>query len=336
MFSFDIGNKITKEFLLSKNTEETYMAYYLGIPVTKGLFISPLRSDNHKTCSYFRGKSGNLYFKDFATGQCLTFEGVVMLKYSCSYKEALNIIAKDFGYIKGTSPIKTFKMQPKFEGDKQTFIQVEIKDFAEHELKWWNSFGITKDILKKFNVFSCKSVFLNSNLHSQSSQHMPIYGYYFGKKENIEQWRIYYPKNQKTGYKFIGNVSSKTVQGYRQLPKNGKLLIITKSMKDLMSLYAYGISACAPNSETIFMTDKMLEDLKTRFERIVVLFDTDIPGISAMRKLKKKYPELEYFFIPRKYKCKDFSDLRAMYGEKETKKLIIKWLKNSRQTQVSR
>ena len=334
MFSFDIGNKITKEFLLSKNTEETYMAYYLGIPVTKGLFISPLRSDNHKTCSYFRGKSGNLYFKDFATGQCLTFEGVVMLKYSCSYKEALNIIAKDFGYIKGTSPIKTFKVQPKFEGDKQTFIQVEIKDFAEHELKWWNSFGITKNILKKFNVFSCKSVFLNSNLHSQSSQHMPIYGYYFGKKENIEQWRIYYPK--KTSFRFVGNVSSKTVQGYRQLPKNGKLLIITKSMKDLMSLYAYGISACAPNSETIFMTDKMLEDLKTRFERIVVLFDTDIPGISAMRKLKKKYPELEYFFIPRKYKCKDFSDLRAMYGEKETKKLIIKWLKNSRQTQVSR
>ena len=334
MFSFDIGNKITKEFLLSKNTEETYMAYYLGIPVTKGLFISPLRSDNHKTCSYFRGKSGNLYFKDFATGQCLTFEGVVMLKYSCSYKEALNIIAKDFGYIKGTSPIKTFKVQPKFEGDKQTFIQVEIKDFAEHELKWWNSFGITKNILKKFNVFSCKSVFLNSNLHSQSSQHMPIYGYYFGKKENIEQWRIYYPK--KTSFRFVGNVSSKTVQGYRQLPKNGKLLIITKSMKDLMSLYAYGISACAPNSETIFMTDKMLEDLKTRFERIVVLFDTDIPGISAMRKLKKKYPELEYFFIPRKYKCKDFSDLRAMYCEKETKKLIIKWLKNSRQTQVSR
>ena len=334
MFSFDIGNKITKEFLLSKNTEETYMAYYLGIPVTKGLFISPLRSDNHKTCSYFRGKSGNLYFKDFATGQCLTFEGVVMLKYSCSYKEALNIIAKDFGYIKGTSPIKTFKVQPKFEGDKQTFIQVEIKDFAEHELKWWNSFGITKNILKKFNVFSCKSVFLNSNLHSQSSQHMPIYGYYFGKKENIEQWRIYYPK--KTSFRFVGNVSSKTVQGYRQLPKNGKLLIITKSMKDLMSLYAYGISACAPNSETVFMTDKMLEDLKTRFERIVVLFDTDIPGISAMRKLKKKYPELEYFFIPRKYKCKDFSDLRAMYGEKETKKLIIKWLKNSRQTQVSR
>ena len=99
MFDFTIEPKITKEFLLSKNSEETYMAHYLGIPVKKGLFRSPLRDDKHSTCSFFRGHSGNLYFKDFATGQCLTFEGVVMEKYSCTYHSALKIIAKDFGYI---------------------------------------------------------------------------------------------------------------------------------------------------------------------------------------------------------------------------------------------
>ena len=94
-------------------------------------------------------------------------------------------------------------------------------------------------------------------------------------------------------------------------------------MKDLMSMASFGITACAPNSETIFMSDKMLEELKQRFEKIIVMFDNDKPGISAMRKLKKKYPELTYFFIPRKYKCKDFSDLRAMYGRDKTKELII-------------
>ena len=88
------------------------MAYYLGIPVKKGLFISPLRDDKHKTCSYFRGKSGNLYFKDFATNQCLSFENVVMEKYNCTYHEALNIIARDFGYIQGKSPPKKIKTQP--------------------------------------------------------------------------------------------------------------------------------------------------------------------------------------------------------------------------------
>ena len=326
MLDFTIEPKITKEYLLEKNSEETYMAHYLGVPVTKKLFKSPLRVDNHTTCSYFRGKSGILYFKDFATGQCLDFVNVVMCKYNCNYYEALDTIAKDFGYKSGsTKPIPVVKAQPRFEGTKQTFIQVEIKDFSEAELKWWNTFGITKDILKRFNVYSCKSIFLNGSLHSQSLQHMPIYGYYFGKKENIEQWRLYYPR--KSNFRFIGNVSSKIVQGHKQLPKKGKLLIITKSLKDVMSMYAYGITACAPNSETIFMTDKMLNDLKQRFDRIIVMFDNDKPGIAAMRKLKKQYPDLEYFFIPRKYKAKDFSDLRALYGKDKTKELIIEFLK---------
>ena len=40
--------KITKELLLSKNSEETYMEHYLGIPVKKGLFKSPLRKDSNQ------------------------------------------------------------------------------------------------------------------------------------------------------------------------------------------------------------------------------------------------------------------------------------------------
>lgn len=320
MFDFSTNIKITKEYLLQQNSEENYMSYYLGVPITKKTFKSPLRDDKHNTCSFFRGKSGILYFKDFATGQCLDFVNVVMTKYNCDYYEALNIIAKDFGYKSGNNNKIVVKQQPKFEATKQTFIQVEIKDFTEAELKWWNSFGISEKTLKKFHVYSCKSVFLNGNLHSQSAQHSPIYGYYFGKKENIEQWRVYYPR--KSNFRFLGNVSSKVVQGYKQLPKNGDVLLITKSMKDLMSMYSFGITACAPNSETIFMTDKMLEDLKQRFKRIIVMFDTDIPGISAMRKIKKQHPELEYFFIPRKYKCKDFSDLVACYGKEKVKELI--------------
>ena len=274
MFDFTIEPKITKEFLLSKNSEETYMAHYLGIPVKKGLFRSPLRDDKHSTCSFFRGHSGNLYFKDFATGQCLTFEGVVMEKYNCTYHSALKIIAKDFGYIHDADVKKRdvrkpeIKIQPKFEGEKETFIQVEIKDFSESELKWWNSFGISEQTLKKYKIYSVKTVFLNGNIYAQSTQHSPIFGYYFGKKENIEQWRIYIPKRKE--FRFIGNVSTKTVQGYKQLPESGKLLVITKSMKDVCLLSTFGIPAVAPNSETQFVSDKMLDELRGRCKNIVL------------------------------------------------------------------
>ena len=46
---FTIEPTITKDYLLSKYSQETYMEYYLGIPVKKGLFKSPLRIDDHPT-----------------------------------------------------------------------------------------------------------------------------------------------------------------------------------------------------------------------------------------------------------------------------------------------
>ena len=333
MFNYTFEPKITKEFLLSKNNEETYMTYYLGVPVQKGLFKSPLRNDNHVTCSFFRGKSGNLYFKDFADGKCLTFEGVVMEKYNCTYHEALRIIAKDFG-LTSDAPVKkqVIKVQPKFEGDKQTFIQVEVKDFSEAELKWWSSFGITKDILNKFKIYSCKTVFLNGTIYAQSAQHSPIYGYYFGKKENIEQWRIYIPKRKE--FRFIGNVSTKTVQGYKQLPESGKLLVITKSMKDVCLLSTLGIPAVAPNSETQFVSDKMLDELRGRFKNIVLLYDSDITGVHFMNKIRKQHRDLIVCMIPRKYGAKDISDFYQKYGKSKTIagiKEYINYLKNEKE-----
>lgn len=320
MFDFTIEPKITKEFLLSKNSEETYMSYYLGIPVKKGLFRSPLRDDKHSTCSFFRGNSGNLYFKDFATGQCLTFEGVVMEKYNCTYHSALKIIAKDFGYIQNADVRRTqkheIKIQPKFESEKETFIQVEIKDFSESELKWWNSFGISKQTLNKYKIYSVKTVFLNGCVYAQSTQHSPIFGYYFGKKGNIEQWRIYMPKRKE--FRFIGNVSTKTIQGYKQLPESGKLLVITKSMKDVCLLSSLGIPAVAPNSETQFVSDKMLEELKERFKNIILLYDSDQTGVHFMNKIRKQHPELIVCMIPRKYGAKDISDFYQKYGKSKT------------------
>jgi hypothetical protein len=325
MFNFTIDPKITKEFLLSKNSEETYMSYYLGVPVKKGLFRSPLRSDNHNTCSFFRGRSGNLYFKDFATGQCLTFEGVVMEKYHCTYPNALKIIAKDFGYIQSSEVKKQeIKIQPKFEGEKETFIQVEIKDFSESELKWWNSFGVTKQTLDKYKVYSIKTVFLNGNIYAQSTQHSPIYGYYFGKKENIEQWRIYMPKRKE--FRFIGNVSTKTIQGYKQLPDNGKLLVITKSMKDTMLLSSLGIPAVAPNSETQFVSEKLLDEFRERFKNIVLLYDSDLTGVRFMNKIRKQYRDLIVCMIPRKYEAKDISDFYQKYGKSKTIEAIKEYI----------
>lgn len=317
-FTFEPKIKINKGYLLTIHSEETYMEYYLGIEVKKGLFRSPLRQDNTPTCSFYRNKSGELIFHDFSGDFYGNFIDVVMRKYNVSYYKAIDIIAKDFGIIKGNEEThKTFIKESfnKIEKSEPANIRVEIKEFNEKELLWWKEYGITKETLKKFHVYSCKNIFLNGNLININNNNL-IFGYYGGKKNKLELWRIYFP--ERTSYRFLTNWPSKKIQGFNELPKDGKLLVITKSMKDCMCLYSLGIPAIAPNSENLFISKNVLNNLKKRFKYIVVMYDNDLPGISNMKKIKKEFPELIYYFIPRKYEVKDISDFYKKYKKDYT------------------
>ncbi len=314
---------ITKRLLLERHSQETYMEYYLGIPVKKGLFRSPLREDNSPTCSFYKNAAGDLIFKDFSGHFHGNFISVVMFKYNCSYYMALKIIANDFGIVnfpklkKNPKPIEP--SQTVFKDDGPARIQVEIQDFTEEDLAWWQQYGITKKILKKFSVYSCKSVFLNGSYFTGSTKKQRIYGYYRGKRNDLELWRIYFPGRH--SYKFLSNWKSFMVQGAKQLPESGDLLVITKSLKDCMTLYSLGINAIAPCSENLFISESQFEKLKKRFKHIVVIYDNDQTGIHNMQKIRKQFP-VKCFWIPRIYKAKDISDFYKKYGREKTLDLI--------------
>lgn len=317
---------ITKQYLLDRASQETYLEYYLGIPVKKGLFKSPLRTDNNPTCSFYRNRSGDIILKDFSGAFYGNFISVVMYKYNLTYYRALRQIATDFGYIHSPK----YKKNPKpvtvstseFKESKEANIQVEIQEYSKEELDWWMQFGITEEILKKFRVFSCKTIFLNGNFFTSSTKNYPIFGYYRGKNENeTELWRIYFPFHKKNEFKFLSNWRSFLLQGSKQLPKEGDLLVITKSMKDVMCLYSLGITAIAPISENLFLTESQFSKLKNRFKRIIVFYDNDLPGIHNMNKIRKSF-DVECVWIPRSYGAKDISDFHKMYGGEKTKELI--------------
>ena len=332
--SFDFNEQeITKNYLLSKHSEEVYMEHYLGIPVKKGLFRSPLRKDSNPTCSFYRNSKGELIFKDFSGDFYGNFINVVMRMFNLSYYSAMNKIAADFNLTNDTvSAVKQEIVEPpKFESSGPSKIQVETQPFTAAELNWWKDFGITPEILKKYKVFSCEHIFLNDSIIGESSSKCPIYGYYGNKMNKLELWRIYYPFNRKRGIRFLTNWPAKKIQGFEQLPDTGNLLVITKSMKDVMCLSSLGINAIAPNSENLFISDSVLEQLKQRFKIIIVLYDNDLAGLDNMREIKEKHPDLIYSWIPRKYNAKDISDFYKKYGKDKTVEFLkeyIIWLKN--------
>ena len=329
MFKYLIQPKIDKDFILSKINQESIMQHYTGNDVTsKKLVTSCLRSDNHVTCGYYKSKSGVLYMHDFATGEHLDCWNLVMKMFNVNYYQALEIIAKDFCLI-DSNIVKTKPViVPEIKETESAIIQVQIKSFTQKELDWWQQFGINKKILKKYHIYSLQYVFLNGELRFTSSEKCPIYGYYFGKDKNSKElWKIYFPFNKEKGIRFINNLPKKVLQGYHQLPKTGDLLVITKSMKDVASMYGFGITAVSTPSESTFISDKQLEEFKSRFKHIVVLYDSDRPGKHNLWMIRKKYPELNYFVLSNNLE-KDFTDTLKVIGVDKMKELIKQFMSN--------
>ena len=91
-----------------------------------------------------------------------------------------------------------------------------------------------------------------------------------------------------------------------------------------MCLYEMGYTAISPSSESTFISDKALNQLKRRFKRILICFDRDVSGIKNMRKISLK-TGLNGFLVHKKWKAKDISDAVKLNGFE----IIKNWLKET-------
>lgn len=324
-----VPKELTKELIESKISQETLISNYYGVPIKKGLFCAKHRTDSHPTCCYYK-RNGRIYIKDFGSDYYGDWIYVVEQKFNCNYYDALAIAANDFDIqkIPHLNKNKVKISNESLSENKQSIIRVEIRDFQQYELDWWNKFGISLQTLKKFRVFSCKNIWINDHIIHLETNNQLVFGYYGGIKDGIEQWKLYWPNNKK--YKWLSNRDSSQLQGARMLPKNGgDLIIIQKSLKDVMLLYEFGIPSIAPNSENLFLSDEQLMKLKSKFKRIIVWYDNDAPGKAYLEKIKKEHPELDYFYIPEDFKEKDFSDFYKKYGKDEATKFLNKYILNA-------
>ena len=324
-----VPKELTKELIESKISQETLISNYYGVPIKKGLFCAKHRTDSHPTCCYYK-RNGRIYIKDFGSDYYGDWIYVVKQKFNCNYYDALAIAANDFDIqkIPHLNKNKVKISNESLSENKQSIIRVEIRDFQQYELDWWNKFGISLQTLKKFRVFSCKNIWINDHIIHLETNNQLVFGYYGGIKDGIEQWKLYWPNNKK--YKWLSNRDSSQLQGARMLPKSGgDLIIIQKSLKDVMLLYEFGIPSVAPNSENVFLSDEKLMKLKSKFKRIIVWYDNDAPGKAYLEKIKKEHPELDYFYIPEDFKEKDFSDFYKKYGKDEATKFLNKYILNA-------
>lgn len=304
---------LKKEDILGLATEEEIFKHYLGDFELRKMFNSPLRKDSVPSFNIYYSNSGELVYKDFGgtQGSCIDF---VMNLYNLSYKEALFQIYKDLN-LNQRKEAKLTSVKKVIQ--KATVIQVETKKYSKEELEYWASYNIDKALLDKYQVFSVSKVWLNGRLLYVSIPANPIFVYYFIGSDKV---KVYRPLDT-SGKKWLTNTSTVDLQGYSQLSSKGECLIITKSMKDVMAFKSFGFEAIAPHGEGMYIPEQYITDLKSRFNKIITVYDNDPAGVSASIKLNSIVGS-DYWNIPKDYSAKDISDFIKLYGTEEARKLL--------------
>lgn len=307
-------SNLSRDFIYKTFSQEAIFEAY-GIPVIRGNFVSPLRRDKSPTCA-FQYYGNILRYYDNRPGEfCGDAISLVMHLKKITYQEALLDIYKTMK-LNETEVIlnKTITADELYIKKKNsTTISAIFKDFSNKELEYWKQYGISLETLQRFNIRSCKNLYLQNNeglfLDCMRKNEM-CFLYIFGDNSV----KAYFPERDK--YRFISN--SRWIQGLEYLD-DPKLLVITKSFKDVICLSLFGIQAVSMQGESVLPPAWLVDKYNCLY-----LADNDAPGKRAAVLIRKKY-NIPIVLFPKEYRemgIKDFSDAYKILGHEYLEDLL--------------
>lgn len=322
------------EGVLQQIDEASIARLYLSMEVGKS-YKSLFRDDDNPSARLYYNNIGRLQYNDFVYHYSLPY--AVMEYYGWTYREFLINVSRDFelksiiSIHRGYDNTKVYTRHYEIPeiSKKKTIIERKFRDFANHDIDFWNQYGISTDWLIHPAVkVRPISHFWVDNYKGRRLFKAEKYSYCYDYFEYEGRFlrKIYQPYS-KAG-KWISNVVSGeggVCQLWETLPKQGRdLLIITSSLKDGGTIYCNtfnvfnrneGVFCLAPNTENGFLPNQIIPKINNRFKRIVTWFDNDDSGIKAGIKYYHKYG-WEAINNPIGYP-KDPSDFRKEYGQRE-------------------
>jgi hypothetical protein len=309
--------RVTKEKLLQTFSQEAIMEFYFGqtIKINKR-YQSIFRNDKSPDCVFYYN-CGELKFHDFALRKTYNIYEVASeikggkISWADIYEDLSGSI---IDYSKKEYPHLTkFKNQE----ENDTVIKVQPIPFSDTDLRFFNQFNISKEILTRFKVFRADKVWINHKLRYLNNDLDPCYVY----TENSRH-KIYRPKQTKKN-KFRNNYDSSVVEGLDVLKDRGSLVIITKALKDVMTFASIGIDAVALRSENTPIEQSTVIELISRFDKVVIWLDSDETGIENSKREAEKHQlqRIEHDISL----GKDPSDIVKNHGINKLKEICIQY-----------
>lgn len=306
--------------ILNKVSEVDILNHYLGISTLPILINSPFRQDKNPSVSIFINRNNNIIFKDFGTHKSYNLWSFLEEYWNCTYDEVIERITNDFNKInKGTSKIRVTTCKQYVH--KSSKIEVTIREWKEHDLQYWESYGISLNWLKFGRVYPISYIFINKN-RFPAEKHAYVY---IEKKDGIISMKIYQPFSTKM--KWLSKHDSSVWDLWDRLPKTGDKLIITSSRKDALCIWENtGIPSISLQGEGYIPKEHVVQQLKDRFKNVYILYDNDyncVPNIGHEfgNALSRRFG-FKQIEIPTEWESKDTSDLCYKWGRSKVKQII--------------
>lgn len=298
-------------------SDANIISKYLGVTKVPCLIPSPLRKDDKPSFGLYSRDGNKIYWKDFATKERGGIYDLLCKMWGCSFKEALEIVKKDFSDEAKRVNISMSKQTKVFSPkiSKNTELLCRVRDWRDYDIEYWESYGVPLNFLKYANVYpiSHKIIVVDGKQYVFGADK---YAYAFvERKEGKITIKIYQPFN-KQGYKWSNKHDKTVVSLWTKIPEKGDKLVICSSLKDALCFWANtGIPALATQGEGYSMSETAVNELKKRYKDIYILFDNDEPGLKDGKKLSSETGFIN-LVLPKFEGGKDVSDLFKTNREK--------------------
>ena len=292
---------------------------YLGISVVPSNINSILREDKNPSLCIFPYKD-SLFFKDFGTNQSGNIYQLLSLYWNIPLNQVYRKIYNDFTSVNYKSCCCKNRITKTIIKKKSNIdIKVKIREWKSWDIEYWSSYGISKEWLNYCDIFPISHIFLIHQNGEQIVTSADKYAYvYIERKDNKVSLKIYQPYS--TNFKWMSKHDASVWDLWTKIPEKGDKLIITSSRKDALCLWANtGIPSLSLQGEGYVPKEKVINQLKERYNKIYVFYDNDFKnkvnnGRNYGRILAEKF-NLQQIEIPTEYKSKDPSDLYKNWGK---------------------
>lgn len=328
MISIGELDNISLNEIFSQVSELDILNYYFGITEVPSMINSPLRHDNNPSLGFYTRDGKEILWTDFATKEGGNTMMLLSKFWGESYAKVKQHLWEDLPKITNTNgTIKTKNTYNKIRKSSNIIVQCKTREWKQHDIEYWESFGITLKALKYANVFPISHTIITKDKEKYVIT-ADKYAYaYVEFKEGKTSIKVYQPFNT-NGYKWTNNHDKSVISLWTKLPKTGNKVCVCSSLKDALCLTCnLGIPAIAVQGEGYPMSNTAANELKKRFDLCYILFDNDAEGLKDGIKLSEQ-TGFKNIVLPKINDAKDISDLYKSLNNKQEFTSIIKPLFN--------